>query len=486
MPLPALTVLIVLPLALAAVAFAVPSERLRPFLLPVGALAHFALTLAAVAAIAARGPAAGTAWLAVDPLGGLALLVVSGLFTICALYAPGYLLLRIDRNNRVFVACLFVFLGMASAVTLAQHLGLLWVTIELTTLATAPLLYFNRNARSLEAAWKYLVIGSVGIALALLGSFFVAYAAHLSRSDESLFFTSLNAAAGTAGFSRPWLRAGFVFLLVGYGTKMGLAPLHTWKPDAYGEAPGIVGALLAGGMTTCAFLALLRVYAVLAAAGEGAFARQLLVFLGLLSLGFAAAFMVRQGDLKRMLAYSSVEHMGILALGIGLGGAGIFGALLHTVNNALTKAVMFLAAANIHRAYGSKNVADMSGAMARLPVSGTLFLLGFFALSGSPPFGPFLSEFTILNAAIGTGRYAIAAAFLVLLGVIFIGMGATVLGVVQGSPGAAARRTPYVDRLRKTFPILLAMGLVLLLGLWIPAPLERLLREAARSLEVRP
>jgi hydrogenase-4 component F len=267
---------------------------------------------------------------------------------------------------------------------------------------------------------------------------------------------------------------------------MGLAPLHTWKPDSYGEAPGIVGALLAGGMTTCAFLALLRVYAVLVAAREGAFARELFVFLGILSLAVAAAFMIRQADLKRMLAYSSVEHMGILVLGIGLGGAGIFGALLHTVNNALTKAVMFLAAANIHRAYGSKNVADMSGAMARLPVSGTLFLLGFFALTGSPPFGPFVSELTILYAAIGTGRYFISALFLVLLGAIFIGTGATVLGVVAGRPSAAVERTPYVDRLRKTFPILLAMGLVLLLGVWIPAPLHNLLQEAARSLEVQP
>jgi hydrogenase-4 component F len=478
---PILTALIALPLALAAVALAVPSERVRPFLLPVGALAHLALTLVAVAR---RGPCTAGDWLAVDPLGGLALLVVSALFAICALYAPGYLLLRRDRENRVFVTCLFVFLATTSAAALAQHLGFLWVVLEMTTLATAPLLYFNRNARSLEATWKYLVIGSVGIALALLGSLFVAYAAHLGGRDESLFFAALR--AGAAGFARPWLRAGFVFLLVGYGTKMGLAPLHTWKPDAYGEAPGIVGALLAGGMSTCAFLALLRVYAVLAAAREGAFARELLVFLGLLSLAVAAAFMIRQADLKRMLAYSSVEHMGILALGIGLGGAGLFGALLHTVNNALTKAVMFLSAANIHRAYGSKSVADMSGAMARLPVSGTLFLLGFFALTGSPPFGPFVSELTILNAAIGTGRYVVGGLYLALLGAIFVGMGATVLAVVAGRPRAAIERTPYVDRLRKTFPILLAMGLVLLLGIWIPLPLRNLLREAAGSLEARP
>lgn len=473
--------LYLVPLAFALVALAVPSERVRPFLLPVGALVHLGLSLAAVAS---RGEPSTAVWLRMDALGGLVLLIGSTLFSICSLYAPGYLLLRIDRGNRFFTAYLFAFLGMMSVVALSQHLGLLWVALETTTLVTATLIYFNRNARSIEAAWKYLVIGSVGIALALLGSFFLAYAAHLSGREVDLFFGALRSRAPS--FSRPWLRAGFVFLLVGYGTKMGLAPLHSWKPDAYGEAPGLVGALLAGGLTTCSFLALLRVYSVVAAGGEGAFARELLVGMGVVSLAVAAAFTVRQADFKRMLAYSSVEQMGILVLGIGIGGAGVFGALLHALNNALTKSVMFLAAGNIHRAYGSKNVAEVSGAMVRLPVSGTLFLLSFFAVTGSPPFGPFISEFTIVSAAFAKGRWFLGAVFLVLLGAVFVGMGATVLSVVQGRPSEEVMKSPYSDRLRKTFPMLIAMGLVLLLGLWIPAPLRRLLADAAASLEVRP
>src|SRR5205814_6807891 len=171
------------------------------------------------------------------------------------------------------------------------------------------------NQRSLEATWKYLMIGSVGIALALLGTLFLAYSALIGLREPTLLFGDLVSRA--PHLSTPWLRTAFVFLLVGYGTKMGLAPLHTWKPDAYGEAPGIVGALLAGGTTSCAFLALLRVYRIVDAAGEGVFARELLVFMGLLSIAFAAVFMVRQRDFKRMLAYSSVEHMGILVLGVG-------------------------------------------------------------------------------------------------------------------------------------------------------------------------
>ena len=208
---------------------------------------------------------------------------------------------------------------MMTLITVAHHLGLMWVAMEATTLAAAPLLYFNRNPRSLEATWKYLLIGSVGIALALLGSFFLAYAA--LYTGLGTLAALRRSGAQRAALSRPWLHAAFVLLLVGYGTKMGLAPMHTWKPDAYGEAPGLVGTLLAGGLTSCAFLAILRVYQICTAAGEAEFARELLIALGLLSMASPAVFMARQRDFKRMLAYSSVEHMGILVLGIGIGGA---------------------------------------------------------------------------------------------------------------------------------------------------------------------
>ena len=265
---------------------------------------------------------------------------------------------------RAFSACLALFLAMASAVALAQHLGLLWVAVSGSTLASAPLIYFNRNRLSIEATWKFLMLGSVGIALALLGSFFLAYAAHLGGHGSSLLFARLE--AGATELSRPWLRAAFVLFLVGYGTKMGIAPLHTWKPDAYGEAPGMVGALLAGGATSAAFLALLRVYRIVNLGGEGEFARRLLVGMGLFSMLWVAVFMARQRDIKRMLAYSSVEQMGILLLGMGVGGT--FGSLLHMVNSGLIKGVMFLAAGNIHRAFDSKRVRDISGAMRRLSV----------------------------------------------------------------------------------------------------------------------
>jgi hydrogenase-4 component F len=264
---------------------------------------------------------------------------------------------------------------------------------------------------------------------------------------------------------------------------MGLAPMHTWKPDAYGEAPGLVGALLAGGLTTCAFLALLRFYQICAAAGDGAFARELMLAVGLLSMAVAGVFMARQRDYKRMLAYSSVEHMGILVVGIGIGGLAAFGAMLHLVVNALTKGAMFLAVANIHRAYGDKTIDGVSGALERVPWSAAIFLAGFFAVTGSPPFGPFLSELTILRGAIAGGRYGVAAAFLVLLFVVFVGMGGTVLAVVQGKPRADLSDSGFHDRPGTVGPALALLAAVLVLGVWVPPGMDEALREAALFVE---
>jgi len=470
--------LVIVPLGFAALAFATRSERVRPWLLPVAGVVQLGLVGLELAGFDAG---LGRPWLGLDPIGRLISAYLAVLFFLCSVYAPAYLAQRAERPNRVFCAVMLVFFAMMNLIAGVQHLGLLWVAVEATTLASGPLLYFNRNPRSIEATWKYLLIGSVGIALALLGTFFVAYAALAGGSSTSLLLPDMVATARQ--LSLPWLHSGFVLALVGYGTKMGLAPMHTWKPDAYGEAPGLVGALLAGGLTSCAFTAILRFFQICAAAGEAPFARSLLLFLGLASMVVAGAFMVRQGDYKRMLAYSSVEHMGILALGVAIGGAAVFGALLHLLNNGFSKGVLFLSAGNIHRAFGSKRTGDVSGAARLLPASGALFLAGFFAITGTPPFGTFVSEFTILTAMLQAGRYWIAGAFLSLLLLVFVGMGSTVLAVVQGDPPERAQATPYRDRWLSVAPIAALLALVLALGLWIPAPVSELLRAAAASLE---
>src|SRR5262245_27302449 len=378
--------LIGFPLVMGLATLLVPSDRWRPWMLPGGAAVHLGAALWAIFPPEGAPPVSGLGgWLLLDALGKVVLGFLAVLFFLLSLYAPGYLAVRADRSNRVFCTNLFGSLAMMTLVTLSHHLGLMWVAMEATVLISAPSIYFNHNPRSLEATWKYLLIGSVGIAMALFGSFFLPYSGLKAGLETTLLFDELIKVAPQ--LSAPWLHAAFVLLFVGYGTKMGLAPMHTWKPDAYGEAPGIVGTLLAGGVTSCAFVAVLRVYQICRAGAEAEFAREIMIFMGLLSMAVAAVFMVRQRDFKRMLAYSSVEHMGILVLGIGIGGSAVYGAMLHLINNGLTKGVLFLSAGNIHRAFGSKLTDDVSGAIKRVPISGALRRMGLDAVDGSPRCG---------------------------------------------------------------------------------------------------
>ena len=468
--------LLLTPLFGALAAWLIPSEKGRPWVLPaVGAL-HLALTLDA---LALPPPPSPGGWLHLDPLGRLVLLSVSLLFLACSVYAVGYLGFRRERANRLLCAMLPVCLAAMTMVAVCHHLGLLWVAIETTTLAMAPLVYFNRNVRSIEATWKYMLICSVGIALALLGLLFLAYSTLVARLEPTLLLEPLVANARL--LSPAWLKAAFVFLLVGYGTKMGLAPLHTWKPDAYGEAPGVVGGLLSGGLVTCAFMGLMRTYQICAAADAAGFYHDALVLMGLVSMATAAVFMARQADFKRMLAYSSVEHVGILAVALGLGKGALVGALLHLVSNGLTKGVLFLAAGNIHRSYNSKRCEQVRGAMRRLPWSGGLFLAGFFAVTGSPPFGLFVSEFSIVSSAFVQGEGRIGGLVLFLLATIFLGMAGTVLPVVLGEP-TRTEHTDYRERFLTVAPPFFLMAIVLMLGLWLPEPLRRLVAEGAALL----
>ena len=472
---------ILFPMLMAAVVALIPSDRWRPRLLPITGIVHLVLTL-----LALPHPriVSSCGWLALDPIGKIVLLVVSLLFFFCSIQLVDYLKHSPTRSNRVFCICFNLFLAVMTLVTCSHHLGLMWVAIEATTLVSAPLVYFERTPRSIEATWKYLVICSVGIALALLGSFFLAYSSLHAGIEPSLLLEELLAQA--PHLSTPWLHAAFVMMLIGYGTKMGLAPMHTWLPEAHSEAPAPISALFSGALLICAFLAILRIYHVCLAAGEAAFVTPLLIFMGLFSMGVAGIFMVGQKDFKRMLAYSSIEHMGILALGIGFGGAALYGSFLHIVTHGVTKGLLFLSAGNIYHAYGSKNTDDVSGALRRLPLSGTLFFAGFFAIIGSPPFGPFISEFSILNAGFSTGHYWAGGLFLLLLLLIFIGMGATVLNVVQNRDPEATAKPPLRESLLSVAPPLVLLGLVLLLGLHIPAPLDHLLHNAVDFLEVHP
>jgi hydrogenase-4 component F len=278
-----------------------------------------------------------------------------------------------------------------------------------------------------------------------------------------------------------WLKAAFVLMLVGYGTKMGLAPFHTWLPDAHSEAPSVASALLSGALLNCAFLGILRIHQVCLASGLADFSERLLLVLGLLSMAVAAIFITGQVDYKRMLAYSSVEHMGILAVGVGLGGAGLFGAMLHVVNHSLTKAMLFMVAGNLLAVYRSKAAKDVSGALRVLPVSGSLWILGLLAITGSPPFGPFLSELAILKAALDQGRAFVAIAYLIFLAIIMAGMATPALAMAQGTPNNSIIVPADRSVALSVVPTVLGAA-VLVMGIYVPPVLSRTLLEAARLL----
>jgi hydrogenase-4 component F len=501
-----LQLLVLLPAAAGLLALLLRRDRPRRALLPAVALVHSGLVLSVW--IAPPAPA-WRGWLALDALGQLFLSITSALFLAVAFYAVGYLareqhgertdfqegLLFSNAPEAVFVGCLLFFLATMTYVTACPHFGLQWVGIEATTLTSAPLIYFHRHRRSLEAAWKYLMICSVGIAVALLGFLFLSVAADSDASGpHSMLLADLLQRA--PDLHPEWLRAAFILLLVGYGTKMGLAPLHTWLPDAHSEAPSVVSALLSGALLNCAFLGILRALQVCLAAGLGDFARGLLLGFGIASMAVAAVFLVGQRDYKRMLAYSSVEHMGILALGVGLGGAAPFAAALHAVNHSLVKGMLFLVAGNILATYRTKSSQEVRGVLRLLPASGAFWVLGLFAITGSPPFGPFWSEFGILKAALDQGRDGIAAATLVLLAIIFAGMSATMLRMAQGAPAPLAaappqfgvpdaRAGPAASGRESRWAIapvgVLALA-VLGLGLAVPPPLQALLRAVAQAL----
>ncbi|MDX6340099.1 MAG: hydrogenase-4 component, partial [Trebonia sp.] len=480
--------MLLLALILVPVVAALPAYFLGPRPAKLGVL--LAVAVAHTAATAALWviprPSLGNI-LDLDSLGLIFLTIVSALFLLGAISSVGYLIEESEHAPpaSIYCACMLLFLAAMTLSTTTLHLGLFWVAVEATTLASAPLIYARGSVRSLEATWKYLVLCSVGIALALLGTFFLAIASagfgHTHEWDV-LYVPAMLDTIPQGSFDAIWLKAAFVLLLVGYGTKMGLAPMHSWLPDAHSEAPSPVSALLSGALLNCAFLGILRGYQICLAAGERAFADESLMALGLFSLAISALFIYAQTDYKRMLAYSSIENMGILAVGLALGGPAVYGSLLHAVNHSVAKALLFLTSGNLLLLYGSKRVEDVRGALRLVPITGALWIAGFLAISGTPPFGPFASKFTILATAAQQGRYLVLIGLLLPVAVIFLSMSRIVIGMTTGPRPA---HMPGLGKVKRNTWLLISplclAAMSLGLGLTIPGVLNRNLQQAATS-----
>ena len=423
-----------------------------------------------------------------DALSSLVILIVTGSAFVTAIYSVSYLRLQLSlgaiekKHVRLYYSLFNVFLFTMMTVLLSNNLGFLWIGSEASTLSTAFLVAFYEKEHSLEAAWKYIVICSVGIALALFGIILTYYSALsvVGNISNALNWSVLITIAPK--LDPAIIKLAFIFILVGFGTKAGIAPFHTWKPDAYGEAPAPISALMAGGLVNVALYSLLRFYAIVTKAVGSEFTSNLFVFFGLFSMAVAVPFILLQKDSKRLLAYSSVEHVGIIIFAIGLASPlAYFGALLHMVNNAVAKLVLFLTTGNLRLAFHSKLVGRISGAIKVVPATAVFYILGIFAITGWPPFGPFISEFTIATAGFAQGSFVPVILFLMIVAIIFIGFIYYGSKMVFGEPHhdlPPIRLHPIVDVLIGTLVVIL-----LILGTMIPHWLWMLIQNAAKVLQ---
>jgi len=373
-------------------------------------------------------------------------------------------------------------MAMLLLTLLTSNMGVVWIGLEATTILTAFLVGFYREEASVEAAWKYILLGSVGITLGFFGTVLLYYSSvqAFGFTETGLDWAALQANAPL--LDPTLLKLAFVFVLIGYGTKAGLAPMHTWLPDAHSQAPSPISALLSAMFLNVAFYGLLRFHGITSAAVPG-FSGTLLLAFGLFSVLIAAPFIVAQRDYKRLFAYSSVEHMGIAAVGFGIGAPlATFGALLHMFNHAVVKAGLFFTAGNLSLAFGTRRIEAIEGTASKLPATTAGLVLGAAAAAGAPPFAPFISEFLILSAAVQTGQVAVAAVLVVLLVVIFGGFLAHVLGMSHGPP----RGDPREPSRAASALILGLVALALVLGLWVPEGFRSLVAAAAGTLGAAP
>jgi hydrogenase-4 component F len=477
--------LIVVPL-LATVASLVDGWRLARFATLLAGIVSFGLAIAlALAVDHGRTLHTGHGWIRLDSLGAVFLLATGLLYAAAGVFSIGYL--NADAHQRDFArfakryyAFLNLFGWSMLLVPLASDLGTLWVAVELTTIISALMVALDRTDAALEASWKYVLIASSGLGIALL-AIILMYATGTHALGEAYVprFASFTGAADS--LSDQTVRLSFVLAVVGFGTKVGFVPLHTWLPDAHSEAPAPVSALLSGSLLAGALYAILRFFQIAVAAGNGVFARHVLVVFGAISLVAAAFFVLQQGNFKRLLAYSSIEHMGVIALGIGFGAPiAVAGALLHVITHASAKGLAFFSAGSLLRRFDTKEVDGVVGAGTSAPWTGPMFMAAALALSGLPLSGVFRSEFQIVAGGFAEPQYVGVTLLIVFVNLAFFGViwhaGRMVL--TPAADGEVARESSAW----MVAAMLGCLFVVVALGLHVPGDLQSLLSDAAASL----
>jgi hydrogenase-4 component F len=424
-------------------------------------------------------------FLRADALSALVVGLTAFVALACGIYAVGYL--REEERAGKISARLFhryyvltpVFVGTMMAVPLVNNLGLLWVAIESTTLASVLLVRFYNQKSALEAAWKYIIIGSAGIALALFGTVLTYYSAVQVVGEHAANGFNWSVLIEVADRCQPAaMRLGFVLVLVGYGTKAGLVPMHTWKPDAYAEAPVPAAALLGAAFINCAIYGIMRFTMIATKCLGHEYTGNLLVLFGVASIVVVAPFVLVQRNLRRLLAYSSIDHAGIMVAALGFGGKlGAFGAVLHMVFHAVAKPLMFFCAGNVQQHYDTPYLRKVTGVIHTLPFTGGLFLVATFAITGVPPFALFQSELTTLGAALAADRPWAAALFVAGIVAIFAGFLVHMSKLSLGRPAPGTARG--VEGPWRLGAMLLVVVPVAVLGLVLPAPVYELVHRAA-------
>ncbi|MGO9197533.1 MAG: proton-conducting transporter membrane subunit [Acidimicrobiales bacterium] len=477
-----LVVILVVPLVTSVSCWWVQARLAKALTLASGA-ATFALSI--VLLVSGKVTTALSGWLRVDALSVVFLLAVGLLYASTTVFAIGYVQPGGDpvdaaRYSRRFFAGLNLFAWAMAMAPVVNGLALLWVAIEVTTVVSALLVAIDDTDGAIEAAWKYVLIASMGLGIALLATLVMYYAgtAALGGSYEPFYPTLLGAAHR---FPPEAVRLSFGLAVLGYGSKMGLVPMHTWLPDAHSEAPTPISALLSGALLTVSFYAILRFYQVSVRAIGPAFPRDVLLVFGLASLVLAALYLASQRDLKRLLAYSSIEHMGILAIGMSFSAPiAVVGVLLHVLAHAAAKSTAFFGAGSVIRKFGTKELARVRGGVSALPWSGPMLLLAVLALGAMPPFGIFRSEFLIVEGGLRDPATALSAVLVVLVTVAFLGLSwyasqtmltPTPEGVVRGETSAWMAGSMAIG-----------IGALVVLGVHPPAQLSDLLTRAAAEL----